>query len=115
MDQLLAGEDSIDVEDWQDHTLYKDCSESEPQIQWFWDLVASYDQSQLEALLAFVTCSPAPPTGQLPCHYPASELAWAELAELAWALLPVCSLSCFATSPACLLCVKILQASASQQ
>lgn len=69
MDQLLAGEDSINVEDWQDHTLYKDCSESDAQIQWFWDLIASYDQSQLEAMLAFVTCSPAPPTGQLLCHY----------------------------------------------
>ena len=66
MDQLLAGEDHIDVQDWRDHTLYKNCFASSPEVQWFWELVASYDQSQLEALLTFVTCSPAPPAGLLP-------------------------------------------------
>lgn len=65
MDQLLAGEDCIDVQDWQAHTLYKDCSAAEEEVQWFWELVGSYSERQLQGLLAFVTCSPAAPAGTL--------------------------------------------------
>lgn len=67
MDELLAGESSIDVQDWQAHTLYKNCTAADLQVHWFWQLLGSYSQSQLQALLSFVTCSPSPPAGELPC------------------------------------------------
>ena len=66
MDQLLAGEDCISVQEWQEHTLYKHCTAEEQEVRWFWELLAGYSQMQLQALLAFVTCSPAPPAGELP-------------------------------------------------
>ena len=65
MDQLLAGQDCISVQDWRAHTLYKDCSAAEEEVRWFWDLVGSYSEQQLQGLLAFVTCSPAAPAGAL--------------------------------------------------
>lgn len=63
LDQLLAGEPSIDVEDWRAHTLYKNCSQGDEEVKRFWEVLQSYSQSQLQALLAFVTCSPVPPAG----------------------------------------------------
>ncbi len=67
MDQLLAGEDSIDVQDWKANTLYKNCTAGDLQVYWFWQILGDYTQSQLQGLLAFVTCSPAPPAGELSC------------------------------------------------
>ena len=74
MDQLLAGENSINVQDWQANTLYKNCTAADLQVRWFWQLLGNYSQSQLEGLLAFVTCSPAPPAGQPSCGHPAAAL-----------------------------------------
>lgn len=65
LDQLLAGESSIDVDDWQKHSLYKQCTDQDKHVQWFWSLLHSFDQSQLQALLAFVTCTWVPPIGML--------------------------------------------------
>lgn len=65
LDQLLAGESSIDVGDWQANTLYRHCNPRDSHIQWFWSLLRSFDQTQLQALLAFVTCTPVPPVGEL--------------------------------------------------
>ena len=67
LDQLLAGEPSIDVEDWRAHTLYKNCSQGDEEVKRFWEVLQSYSQSQLQALLAFVTCSPVPPAGAAHC------------------------------------------------
>ncbi len=66
LNQLLAGESDVDVEDWQAHTLYKNCSEDNHVVKWFWEVLQGYSQRQLQALLAFVTCSPVPPAGHLP-------------------------------------------------
>lgn len=66
LDQLLAGESGVDVEDWQAYTLYKNCSEHNHVVKWFWEILQGYSQKQLQALLAFVTCSPVPPAGRLP-------------------------------------------------
>ncbi len=66
LDQLLAGESGVDVEDWQAHTLYKSCSEDNHVVKWLWEILQDYSQKQLQALLAFVTCSPVPPAGRLP-------------------------------------------------
>lgn len=66
LDQLLAGEGGVDVQDWRAHTLYKNCSHNNREVQWFWELLEEYSQSLLQALLAFVTCSPVPPAGGLP-------------------------------------------------
>ncbi|DBB02561.1 TPA: E3 ubiquitin-protein ligase smurf2 [Trebouxia sp. C0006] len=63
LDQLLAGESGVDVEDWQAYTLYKNCSEHNHVVKWFWEILQGYSQKQLQALLAFVTCSPVPPAG----------------------------------------------------
>ena len=65
LDQLLAGEGSICLQDWQSNTLYKHCSAEDTHIQWFWSLLRDMDQPQLQALLAFVTCTPVPPVGGL--------------------------------------------------
>ena len=65
LDQLLAGESSISIEDWQANTLYRHCNPQDKHIQWFWSLLHSFDQTQLQALLAFVTCTPVPPVGEL--------------------------------------------------
>ncbi len=69
LDQLLAGESGVDVEDWQAHTLYKNCSEDNHVVKWFWEILQGYSQKQLQALLAFVTCSPVPPAGHLPSSF----------------------------------------------
>ncbi len=65
LDQLLAGESRVDVHNWQTHTLYKNCSQGHTEVDWFWELLDSYSQAQLQAVLAFVTCSPVPPAGWL--------------------------------------------------
>jgi len=43
--------------------LYKNCSEDNHVVKWFWEVLQGYSQRQLQA---FVTCSPVPPAGHLP-------------------------------------------------
>ena len=64
LDRLLAGEDSVDLGDWQAHTLYKNCSDEDQAVLWFWEVLRGYSQSQLQAVVSFVTCSPVPPAGR---------------------------------------------------
>lgn len=55
LDVLLAGELSVDIDNWQQHTLYESFSRESPQVVWFWELVREWEPSQLSGLLIFVT------------------------------------------------------------
>ncbi|ETO05461.1 hypothetical protein RFI_31935, partial [Reticulomyxa filosa] len=57
--QALAGSDDIDIEEWQKHVDYDDCSANDNVIQWFWTYVKSLDKEGLKHLLLFWsgTCS----------------------------------------------------------
>nr|XP_017225451.1 PREDICTED: E3 ubiquitin-protein ligase UPL5-like [Daucus carota subsp. sativus] len=55
-DRLLYGsEKAISVEDWKSHTDYDGYEETDPQIWWFWETVASMSAGQRKALLFFWT------------------------------------------------------------
>ena len=55
LDVLIAGEISIDVDDWQQHTVYESFSITSTEIVWFWEILRGWTQSQLSKLLMFVT------------------------------------------------------------
>ena len=55
LDILIAGELSIDIDDWQQFTKYDNYTNESPQVVWFWELLRSWDQDRLSKLLLFVT------------------------------------------------------------
>ena len=55
---LLGGSSVVNLDDWKEHTLYKDSfSESHHVIQWFWRALESLSQDQLRIFLQFCTGS----------------------------------------------------------
>lgn len=59
LELLMCGLPVIDLDDWQEHTEYsgdfefsKGCA---PSCQWFWEVVAEFDQEMKARLLQFVT------------------------------------------------------------
>ena len=55
LDVLLGGEPNVDVDNWQQHTLYDSFSRESPQVVWFWELVREWEPHQLSRFLVFVT------------------------------------------------------------
>uniref|UniRef100_A0A2P2JSA3 HECT-type E3 ubiquitin transferase n=1 Tax=Rhizophora mucronata TaxID=61149 RepID=A0A2P2JSA3_RHIMU len=56
LDWMLHGsERPIDVEDWKAHTEYNGYKETDPQISWFWKIVAAMAVEQRKVLLFFWT------------------------------------------------------------
>ena len=51
----MSGVGSINIKDWRDHTEYKNYSETDKVIQWFWRAVLSFGDARRSKLLQFVT------------------------------------------------------------
>ncbi|KAA6389459.1 MAG: hypothetical protein EZS28_015017 [Streblomastix strix] len=65
MDIIIAGEQDIDVNDWEKNTLYEQCSQnSDQQKLWFWEIVREQLSSEQQgSLLQFVTGMRTVPIG----------------------------------------------------
>ncbi|XP_022704202.1 E3 ubiquitin-protein ligase SMURF2-like isoform X2 [Varroa jacobsoni] len=57
LELVIGGLGRIDIADWRDHTRLKHCSPHTAQVEWFWQIVESYDEEQRARLLQFVTGS----------------------------------------------------------
>lgn len=55
LELLISGLPDIDVQDWQNNTVYQNYSASSEQIQWFWRAVRSFDNEERAKLLQFAT------------------------------------------------------------
>ncbi|XP_014518108.1 E3 ubiquitin-protein ligase UPL5 [Vigna radiata var. radiata] len=56
LDWMLYGsENTISIEDWKAHTVYKGYKESDCQISWFWEIVGRMSAQQRRVLLLFWT------------------------------------------------------------
>ena len=55
LELLMSGVGSINIKDWRDHTEYKNYSETDKVIQWFWRAVLSFGDARRSKLLQFVT------------------------------------------------------------
>lgn len=55
LELLISGLPDIDVQDWQNNTIYQNYSPSSEQIQWFWRAVRSFDNEERAKLLQFAT------------------------------------------------------------
>ncbi|OQR74237.1 E3 ubiquitin-protein ligase SMURF2-like, partial [Tropilaelaps mercedesae] len=57
LELVIGGLGRIDVADWRDNTRLKHCSPHTAQVEWFWQIVESYDEERRARLLQFVTGS----------------------------------------------------------
>ena len=55
LELLMSGVGSINIKDWRDHTEYKNYSETDKVIHWFWRAVLSFGDARRSKLLQFVT------------------------------------------------------------
>lgn len=55
LELLISGLPDIDVQDWQNNTVYQNYSASSDQIVWFWRAVRSFDNEERAKLLQFAT------------------------------------------------------------
>lgn len=55
LELLISGLPDIDVQDWQNNTIYQNYSPSSDQIVWFWRAVRSFDNEERAKLLQFAT------------------------------------------------------------
>jgi E3 ubiquitin-protein ligase HUWE1 len=55
LELLISGLPDINVDDWQQNTIYNNYSPSVEQIQWFWRAVKSFDNEERAKLLQFAT------------------------------------------------------------
>lgn len=56
LELIMHGVPTIDLEDWQKHTVYKGRYDAQsPAVQWFWSTLAGWDDEMLAAVLRFVT------------------------------------------------------------
>eukprot|EP00658_Telonema_sp_P-2_P022057 TRINITY_DN18803_c0_g1_i2.p1 TRINITY_DN18803_c0_g1~~TRINITY_DN18803_c0_g1_i2.p1 ORF type:complete len:271 (+),score=62.13 TRINITY_DN18803_c0_g1_i2:128-940(+) len=61
---LLSGMSEIDVADWMQHTVYKNCNSSTAQVRWFWNVVTCMSDVDRCKLLSFATgCANLPVEG----------------------------------------------------
>jgi len=57
MEMILNGPSSIDVKDWKQFTVYEGLKKNDNNARWFWEVVETYDQSNLKNLLHYCTGS----------------------------------------------------------
>lgn len=57
LELVIGGLGRIDVADWRDNTRLKHCCPQTAQVEWFWQIVESYDEERRARLLQFVTGS----------------------------------------------------------
>ena len=55
LELLMSGVGSINIKDWKDNTEYKNYSENDKVILWFWRAVLSFGDARRSKLLQFVT------------------------------------------------------------
>ena len=55
LELLMSGVGSINIKDWRDNTEYKNYSENDKVITWFWRAVLSFGDARRSKLLQFVT------------------------------------------------------------
>ena len=55
LELLMSGVGSINIKDWRDNTEYKNYSETDKVILWFWRAVLSFGDARRSKLLQFVT------------------------------------------------------------
>lgn len=55
LELMLCGLPNIDVNDWMEHTIYKNCTRKTQVVQWFWKIVREFDQETKARLLQFAT------------------------------------------------------------
>lgn len=55
LELILVGIQDFDINDWQEHTIYRNYRRSDKQIQWFWQFVRDISDEQRSRLLQFVT------------------------------------------------------------
>jgi hypothetical protein len=64
LELLISGAgDGIDLEDIEANTKLIGYTDSSPQIEWFWEVISSFDQKELGLLVKFITGSPIRPPG----------------------------------------------------
>ena len=55
LELLIRGVGSVNIKDWRDNTEYKNYSENDKVITWFWRAVLSFGDARRSKLLQFVT------------------------------------------------------------
>ena len=55
LELLMSGVGSINIKDWRDNTEYKNYSENDKVILWFWRAVLTFGDARRSKLLQFVT------------------------------------------------------------
>jgi len=60
---IFAGSFEVDVQNWQDHTIYTGCSTHHPVVKQFWHELRGSSQKQLQAFCQFATGNRTPPVG----------------------------------------------------
>ena len=55
LELLISGMPSIDLDDLEKNTTYKNCRASDSAIIWFWDALRSFEEEDLAKFLVFVT------------------------------------------------------------
>ncbi|BGP68118.1 hypothetical protein NBRC10513v2_001445 [Rhodotorula toruloides] len=64
LELLIGGVETIDVQDWENHTDYRGYSSSDQVVRWFWQAVKSWPAEKRSRLLQFTTgTSRTPPNG----------------------------------------------------
>ena len=57
LELIISGLPTIDIKDWKRNTLYDNYTEQTPIIQYFWEIIESYDNNERAEFLQFVTGS----------------------------------------------------------
>jgi len=60
---LLGGSTDIDIDDWEENTVYTSCSRQHPVIEMFWKILHGLSQEELQQLCEFATGQSTPPVG----------------------------------------------------
>jgi len=63
LQELIAGAQVIDVQEWKSVTIYYLCHDKEKDIIWFWEILEEFSQEQLRHLFSAVCGAPNPPFG----------------------------------------------------
>ena len=53
LELVISGSPKIDIEDWKKNTQYENYNENTPIIKYFWEIIESYDDNGLGALINF--------------------------------------------------------------
>ncbi|KAK3734003.1 hypothetical protein QZH41_009848 [Actinostola sp. cb2023] len=63
MELMLCGMQEIDIDDWQQNTVYRHYTRNSKQVMWFWQALKAFDNEKRTRLLQFVTGTCRLPVG----------------------------------------------------